>query len=323
MATATNTAVKIANRALQILGVGASGRISALTTGFTPTATTDDSKEGAAMALVYDTLRQAELRRNFWTFAIRRQVIRPVDTAASTIDQEITFPTYASGDTYDKYDIVVSSGVYYISKTAANSGNAVTDTDNWEEYWGPLKAVYYNSEKKYYRGEIIYSGSNAYYMIIDLAAGATPVDGTDYHLLDGDGLPTLADTTQQAPISGRTYAFDLPRDFLRFAPDDPQYEYTQKEWLIENKRILTDNANPIFLRYVRDEGDPAKFDPMFSEGLSGRMAIASCEELTQSSTKLSAAVAIYNQAIGEARIVNAIEAGPIHHEEDYWVAVRR
>lgn len=323
MAVAANTAVKIVNRALQMCGVGASGRIAAINTGFTPGATTDDSKEGAAVALVYDTLRQAELRRNFWTFATERQVLREVDTATATTDKDITFPTYAGANTYEEKDIVTSGGILYQSLIDANIGNAVTDTASWTEYHGVEVAVYYDSTKTYYPGEIVYNGTQEYVFLKQVNGGNTPTADVDWHEFDGDGAITVANTTRQSPLGGnRTYAFDLPSDFLRLCPDDPAYEFQRKEWLIENDQILSDFAGPIFLRYIRDEQDPTKFDPLFSEALSARIALAVSEELTQSNTKLSTLAAIYNEAIGNARLVNAIEHGNIENEEEDWIAVR-
>lgn len=317
MATAANTQLAILNRALQINGIGASGRLATLT---------DDTKEQAAVNLVYDPLRTAELRRNIWTFAIERQVLRSVDTTAATIDKDVTFPTYGVGDTYALNDIVqstASSAIYYKSLTASNVGNAVTDTANWVEWYGPLVATYYDSDVVYYPGEILYSGTEEWLIIAKTAAGATLVDGTEYHDLTGTGAVTVASTTALGPLSGRTYAFNLPRDFLRLAPDDPSYLFERKEWLIEAGRILTDRPGPIFLRYVADLTDPTKFDRMFSEGLSSKIAIATCEELTQSQSKIKTAAALYGTAIGDARLVNAIEAGPVEHEEDDFIAVRR
>ena len=310
--TAANTVVAICNRALQHCGVGASDRITALT---------DDTKYAAAVNFVYDRLRQAELRRNLWSFSTRRQVLRPI----TTDDKIVTFPTYSAVVTYDLNDIVVSSGIYYRSLSAANIANTpATATTYWEVYNGPLVATLYDSTVPFYAGEVLYSNTTTYLVLVKIDAGDTPVDGTDWHVLDTtSAVPTLSATTYTSPVSGRTYAFNLPRDFLRMAPEDPKYISQPNDYLIENKQIITDNSSPIFLRYVRDEEDPTKFDPLFNEGLSCRIALEVCEELTQSSTKLANIAAKYNQAIGDARLVDAIERGPTEAEEDDLITVRR
>ena len=293
-----------------MIGVGASGRITALT---------DDTKEAAAVNFVYDRLRLSELRRNYWTFATKRAVLRPI----LATDKTVTFPTWVVGETYAKYDIVTNGTTHYQSLTAANIGNAVTDTANWKEYWGPLEATVYDSDVVYYPGELLYNSTEFWVIIKKTEAGATLVDGTEYHDLTGDGLPIGATTTLVSPLTGRTYAYVLPRDFLRLAPTDPTYIFCKTDHLIENKQLVTDDAGPLFIRYIRDEEDPTKFDPLFSEGLAAKIAVETCEELTQSNTKIATVAALYNTAIGDARLINAIEVGPVESEEDELISVRR
>src|ERR1700741_759097 len=101
--------VDIANRALQKCGVPPTNRIASFT---------EDSKEAAEISQCYDTLRRAELRRNFWSFAIKRTVGRSI----TSTDKSITPPTYSGATSYDLNDIVISSGAYYISLAATNLG---------------------------------------------------------------------------------------------------------------------------------------------------------------------------------------------------------
>jgi hypothetical protein len=67
------TPLDIVNRALQHCG---RRRI------FSFTDLTDNAQE---MAFLYDKLRRAELRRNVWTFATRRTVLRPIDFTTMTL----------------------------------------------------------------------------------------------------------------------------------------------------------------------------------------------------------------------------------------------
>lgn len=73
MSDGFNTPVDIGNRALQHVGT------SKITT------FQDDDKGAAAVALCYDGLRKAELRRNVWRFAVRRAILYPINTAISGI----------------------------------------------------------------------------------------------------------------------------------------------------------------------------------------------------------------------------------------------
>lgn len=295
--------IAIANRALQKCGVAPTSRIASFT---------EDSKEAAEIAQCYDTLRKAELRRNFWTFAIKRAVGRSIQST----DKSITPPTWGVGVTYDANDIVVSSGAYYISLAAANLGNAVTNTTYWAVYYGTLTAVVYDSTIAWYAGEIIIDGSNVWLLLTALAAAETLTEGTNAHQLAGTGAVTLTTTVRKGPVWGRVYAFVKPRDFLRFAPSDPRCPSSIPDWLVETDTIITNYPGPYFFRFVRDEEDTTKFDPMFDEGLAGRIAMETCESLTQATGKLQNIAAVYNNDMKEARLVNAIEAGTLEVDED-------
>lgn len=63
------TEIEIANRALQKLG---EGRIVALT---------DDSKAAREMSAAFDAVRDAEIARHRWRFALKRALLQPLVTA--------------------------------------------------------------------------------------------------------------------------------------------------------------------------------------------------------------------------------------------------
>lgn len=71
-----------------------------------------------------------------------RRVLKVVDWLPSTGGTEPGYSIfrgdYDAGVSYDEGDIVASGGNYYISKSAANLGNAVTDTDHWGDITGGM-----------------------------------------------------------------------------------------------------------------------------------------------------------------------------------------
>src|SRR5574340_792260 len=69
-----NSAVDIANRALQHCGVPPSNRIAALT---------DNSKNAKECALVYDKVRESELREKDWRYSISDQASNTGNTPTS------------------------------------------------------------------------------------------------------------------------------------------------------------------------------------------------------------------------------------------------
>ncbi len=63
-------------------------------------------------------------------------------------------------------------------------------------------------------------------------------------------------------------------------------------------------------------------DDMFCEGLAARMALETCEQITQSNEKKKDAAAVYKYFMTEARLVNAIEAGSVETPEDDYLTCR-
>jgi hypothetical protein len=127
--------------------------------------------------------------------------------------------------------------------------------------------------------------------------------------------------------------YRLPAGFIRKAPTDPKagsfsplgapagLDYDTKD--IEGDFLVSPLSGPIMLRFVADITEVTKMDDMFCEGLAARMAYEMCEAITQSTAKQAALGAAYNKFMGEARMVNAVELGPIEPPEDDFITCRR
>lgn len=155
--------VDIANRGLQHCGAD---RISD-TLGFT-----EDSKNAEAVGFVYDKLRRAELRRNLWRFAIRRAMLRAIDT-----DTMILVPAlYSAQTTYFIGQVVADSdGALWVSNTNDNLGNTPQNSAQWDLYCGPLTADLYDSTISYSAGELVYkyTGDGTYQVYTSLVGANT------------------------------------------------------------------------------------------------------------------------------------------------------
>lgn len=126
--------------------------------------------------------------------------------------------------------------------------------------------------------------------------------------------------------------FRLPAGHLRRAPQDPKagiWSYLGgpaynniNDWEEENGFILSSCATPIIYRFVADIQCVRKMDDMFCEGLAARIGIETCERITNSTQKQQTCNNAYNKFMGEARIVNAVEFGPIEPPEDLYVTCR-
>ncbi len=129
-----------------------------------------------------------------------------------------------------------------------------------------------------------------------------------------------ADAT--APDWGRAASFQLPSDFLRKAPPYPEDNYPDIDYQIEGRKILTDETDVLYLRYVAQIIDPNEMDPLLREAISARLAVELSEELSQSSSKKEALKGEYVAIIREARKTNAIENIAQESFEGDWVTSR-
>lgn len=124
------------------------------------------------------------------------------------------------------------------------------------------------------------------------------------------------------PDWGRANSFPLPSDFLRLAPDYNEDVRNDRDWEIEGTNILSDDSSPIYIRYVKDVTDPTKFDALFCEALSTKLALECCEELTQSNTKKADLKEDFKMTIVEARRCSAIEKPPRVSAPDTYLTCR-
>lgn len=126
--------------------------------------------------------------------------------------------------------------------------------------------------------------------------------------------------------------FRLPSGFLRQVVNDPKKGINpflgapsgrqQNDWEFEGNYILTQQSTPIMLRFVADIQTVSKMDAMFCEGLAARIGEEACEAITNSTAKKDICVKEYQKMMGEARIVNAVEIGPVQPPEDDYLTCR-
>ena len=147
------------------------------------------------------------------------------------------------------------------------------------------------------------------------------------------------------PIFGKSNYFPLPGDFIMIAPPDQYTSYTlgaipaglipagqnssgtYNDWQIENfpgggQAIIADQPGPLYLRYITSGVTEANFDPSFAEAFAACLAKATCEELTQSNTKMATMEKMHDDAINLAKKRNAFEEMPVQPPVDAWILVR-
>jgi hypothetical protein len=126
--------------------------------------------------------------------------------------------------------------------------------------------------------------------------------------------------------------FHLPAGYLKQAPQDPkagsvswlgaptnrQYD----DWDFQDEYLVSGFSDPIVFRFVADVASVPQMNSMFCEGLGARIALGTCETLTQSREKIGTIGQIYEKFMRDARLQNFIETGPVEQPMDDWLAVR-
>lgn len=158
----------VANRALQHCGAGMI------------TSVTEDSKRNRQVAFAYDKVRRAELQRNTWRFAIKKTVLRAIDTTTMRLVPSL----YDATKTYLPGAVVKDiNGQYWVSNTPENINNTPGDTAVWDMYFGPLAVSLYSSTQAYFSGELVYklsatAGAYQVYMSLQNANSDDPGTAT-------------------------------------------------------------------------------------------------------------------------------------------------
>jgi hypothetical protein len=165
--------VDIGNRALQHCGAERMGA-----DGFS-----ENSKRAQEVAFAYPKLREAELRRNVWTMACRRTMLRPIDDDTMLLDAAM----WSETTTYFVGSIVADQyGNPWISKIPDNLNNdpLSTATPYWEPYFGPMTVALHDTGQSYFAGELVYTtpgdGTARIYLSLQSANEDTPGTATAY-----------------------------------------------------------------------------------------------------------------------------------------------
>lgn len=170
--TAFRTPTDIANRALQHCGAN---RLDPIL-GFN-----DGSANASEVAFTYDKLREAELMQRYWTFAIKRTILRALDVNTMRLAAALWSPV----TTYFVGSIVADAdNTLWISNIPDNLNNDPLLTLVWEPYCGPMSVSLYTSTVAYGAGELVYTaagdGTNRVYLSLQSSNSDNPATATAY-----------------------------------------------------------------------------------------------------------------------------------------------
>jgi hypothetical protein len=139
------TPTDIGNRALQHCGAPLMDAVL----GFT-----EQSLRAQAVSFAYGKLRRAELERNAWGFATKRAILRAVDPNTMLLSPSL----WSSGATYFVGSIVSdASNNLWQSRIPNSLGNDPQNTAVWEQYFGPMSVMLYDSSQSYASDELVYT----------------------------------------------------------------------------------------------------------------------------------------------------------------------
>lgn len=147
---------------------------------------TDISKNQRLILSVFTKLRQAELQRNYWKFAVKHTVIRPLtnSTMAWTPPVWDQATTYRIGQVVS-YDEGYGSRLWINTRPTSLNIKPSSSSTNWDVYSGILNVDPYDSTQVYYAGDPVYIADGAggfaiYTALMNLtsatAEGPTTVD---------------------------------------------------------------------------------------------------------------------------------------------------
>lgn len=247
--------------------------------------------------------------------------------------------TWGAGFTYAMGDHAVGSdGSVYASLVAGNvNHDPVGDSD---VHWSLATTVNASdttaaTATAFYSGELVFIGATVYLSLLNGNSDTPPTS----NWVTLAGAPTLTVPQFIYPIgsgplsqSSTRNVYRLPNGFLRMAPRDPKAgSYTAlgaptnlsyEDWEREGNYIISAGSSVLIIRFIADMMDVTLMDDRFCEGLACRIAFELCEAATNSTAKLQAIGAEYKQFMGEARLSNAIEFGPVEQPLDDWLQVR-
>lgn len=233
---AFQTNVDICNRALQRVGAR---RIVSFTDG-TPSA--------SEVAFNYDKLRRAELRRNLWTFSLRRVLLRPLGTALQAWDPTLSYTEGA----YASY-----GGVNYVA-TDPNTDSEPDLLNDWSVFTGNTSMLVtfaaWDIGTSYTQGQIALGSDNRLWQLI------APSDtGDDPTLTTGIWAEYFGNITATQYDSTQGYGFGeivfYPEDntiwssILNGNTNDPELTYPNGGWVLQ-----TASLSPVFIQWPAGTG---------------------------------------------------------------------
>jgi len=137
-------------------------------------------------------------------------------------------------------------------------------------------------------------------------------------------LKTIAKSNEVTP--GFSAVYPLPNDFIRFLGVqnmDLMGSQVDRYMLSDNKLYLKDSsADSIVLTYIKDVTDVTRYDALFTEALSLRLAYNLQFALSGKNTTSDRLLQEYLNALQDAKMIDGQEQKPIRVQRSRWMSAR-
>lgn len=257
--------------------------------------------------------------------------------------------TWGSGFTFNTLDHTVGSdGNVYISVADANINHNPVG-DGGVHWIIDSSGYFFPTTQTFFAGELVHIGTTLYMSLYNSNGQGTSTT-TPSNILNGPKppsatwitmttAPTIAIFNFIYPVGagpqqnlGNENVYMLPNGYLSMVSQDPKAGQALflgapdgapfKDWVLADNYYTTMDSDVTLFRFMSDQQDVTKFDPLFIEGFACRLAIELCEPITNSTGKKQSLEADYKKFMGDAALKNAIENGPTYPPEDSYVTCR-
>ena len=119
------------------------------------------------------------------------------------------------------------------------------------------------------------------------------------------------------PSWGWASAFSLPSDCLQLIEIKDNIDYE-----VEGGKILCDEANVIYIKYVYKVTDAALYPPTFVELFAHDLAIEGCDRITDDTNLKQLLIAERRVLLDRVLATDSVENLPVDIVEDDWITAR-
>lgn len=120
-----------------------------------------------------------------------------------------------------------------------------------------------------------------------------------------------------APAWGWAAAYSLPSDCLQLIEIKDQIDYE-----LEGGKILCDESNVIYIKYVYKVTDASLYPPSFVDVFSHDLATEACEAITSDANLKQLLIAERRMIVDRALAADSVENLPVDIVEDDWLTAR-